>query len=85
MEQSERYCFLAFGELALDIIHYGITGKRKMKKEEVNAVHNSLMIQIQTHIDKSQERFERAVKENESNKRKNWSIHNKKTVLSTVG
>ncbi len=78
-----------FGEaeaekLALDILHYGVTGKRKMKKEEVHPVHNSLMVHIQIHIDKSKERFERAVKENEANKRKNWNTRNKKSMVSAL-
>lgn len=61
-----------FGEpaaekLALDIIYYGVTGKRKTRKEDVNDTHNTLMINIQIHIDKSRERFERAVMRAESN------------------
>lgn len=68
-------------KLALDIIYYGITGKRKTKKEEVNEIHNILMINIQIHIDKSKERFERAVNENERNKSKQKYSRKKKTML----
>lgn len=59
-------------KLALDIIYYGVTGERKTEKEEVNDIHNILLLHnIQIHIDKSKERFERAVKENEKEKWRN--------------
>lgn len=57
-------------KLALDIIYYGVTGKRKTKPDEVNSIHNILMINIQLHIDKSKERYERAVEELENDKHK---------------
>lgn len=59
-------------KLALDVIFYGVTGERKTKEGEVNDIHNSLFKHsIKIHIDKSKERFERAVEENEKKKWKN--------------
>lgn len=69
-------------KLALDIIYYGVTGERKTRKDEVNDIHNILLLHnIQIHIDKSKERFERAVKENEKEKRgRNYPKRNKSMV-----
>lgn len=67
-------------KLALDIIYYGVTGERKTKKDEVNPAHNILMINIQIHIDKSKERFERAIKENEKNELKKRYYGKKKSI-----
>lgn len=52
-------------KLAMDIIYYGVTGKRKLKENDVSDIHNLLMINIQTHIDKSKEHLERVIKINE--------------------
>ena len=74
----------AFGDekaevLALDIIYYGITGTRKTQKEDVNEIHNILLMNIQLHIDKSKERYKRAVIENERNKFKKKYSSKKKS------
>lgn len=52
-------------KLALDIINYGVTGKRKTEKKDVNLLHNALMISYQQSIDKSKEHKERAIKDAE--------------------
>lgn len=71
-------------ELALDIIYYGVTGKRKTKKEDVNYIHNILMINIQTHIDKSKERLKRAINESEENKWRKRRTRKKKNMVSKL-
>ncbi len=71
--------------LALDIIHYGVTGKRKTKKDEVEDIHNILMdYNIKIHIDKSRERFERAKEENEKSKWKKKYSRRIKTMSSEL-
>ena len=71
-------------ELALDIIYYGVTGKRKSKKDDVNDIHNILMINIQIHIDKSKERLERTIKEAEENKWRKRRMGKKKNMVSRL-
>ena len=67
--------------LALDIIYYGVTGERKSKKEDVNDVHNFLMINIQLHINKSKERLERSIEEAEEKKWRSQRRYRKKTMV----
>lgn len=68
-------------ELALDIIYYGVTGQRKSKKEDVDDIHNILMINTQIHIDKSKERLERSIKNSEENKWRRTRTSGKKTMV----
>lgn len=49
--------------LALDIIYYGVRGRRKSEKADVGLIHNALMISYQPSIDKAKEHKERAIKE----------------------
>lgn len=51
--------------LALDIIYYGIDGKRIVEKANASLLHNALMISYQQSIDKSKEHKARAIKESE--------------------
>ena len=63
-------------KLALDIIYFGVTGKRKTEKTEANLLHNALMISYEKSIDKSKEHLKRAIEEN---KKVEWyRIHGKK-------
>ena len=62
--------------LALDIIYYGVDGKRKIEKTDANLLHNALMISYEKSIDKSKEHLKRAIEEN---KKVEWyRIHGKK-------
>lgn len=81
-------CRKLFGDevaenLALDIIYYGVTGKRIFEENDVHDAHNLLMINIQIHIDKSKENFERSIKESDY-KRKRKKSGRKKTIANTL-
>ncbi len=67
-------------KLLLDIIYYGVTGERKTKPEEVEAIHNILLTHsIQLHIDKSKERYNRAIKEKEQHPYKKRYLFKRKS------
>ena len=79
----EEFSDDAAENLALDVIYYGVTGKRKFNEEDVNDIHNILMIHIQIHIDKSKERLRRSIKESEY-RRKKRRFERKKTMVSKL-
>ena len=52
-------------DFALDIINYGVRGKRRSEKKDVNLLHNTLMISYQQSIIKSKEHLKRVIDEQE--------------------
>lgn len=63
-------------DLALDIIYYGVDGKRIIEKADASLLHKALMISYQQSIDKSKEHKARAI--NESEKLEWYRLNGKK-------
>lgn len=75
-EVKRQFGEKAAEDLAIDIIYYGVDGKRITKNTDVSSLHNALMISYQSSIDKSKEHYKRVIKETEVAER--TKIHSRK-------